>query len=136
MILELFENIARLPMILIILYMVIITIIEAQSGKLTTVKAIKLCFCVVLSIAVCISILVIILLEVYQVAIIWKEYEIEHTLDPRIKSISFTAIELIWSLLGAGLMFLLWHFIYFKQIISGVGGIKMRLKSKLKMVER
>lgn len=134
MILELFENIAMLPIIIAVCYMIILTIVELNKG-LTTIKSIKMFFCVMLSFAIVVSILIVTILNVYQVATIWKEYEVDNVLDPRVKSISFTAIILIWNLVGVALIILFWRFIYFHQIIPGVGNIKMRLKNILKNPE-
>jgi len=134
MLIELLEDVASLPIIFALLYIVVLTIVEIGKG-LTTGRAIKMFICMIFTVAIIISTSIILSLELFQIATIWKEYEVDNVLDPRVKSLSFTAIELIWSLICVGLLFLLWKFVYFHQIISGVGSVKDRLKNKINWIK-
>ena len=91
-------------------------------------QCIKLFICFIFSIVIIAVIITTLSLEIYQLATIWKEYEVVNVLDPSIRSSSFIAIELLWSFICIGLLFLLWKFVYFHQIISGVGSVKQRIK--------
>ena len=129
MILDLIENIVMLPIIIAVCYMVVLVIVETGKG-LTTVKALKMFSCVMLSTAIAVSILIIIVLDVYQMAVVWKEYEVDTVLDPRVKSMSFIAIELIWNIIGVVLIFNIWKHIYYtnNNIINKVKESIKKLK--------
>ena len=129
MILDLIENIVMLPIIIAVVYMMIIVIVETGK-RLTAIKALKMFFCIMLSITVVISIFVIIVMDIYQMAVIWKEYEVDNVLDPRVKSIGFTAIEWIWNIIGVVLIFNIWKHIYYTN-----NNIINRLKENWKKIK-
>lgn len=131
MILELFEDIVLLiiPLALIC----IICIIIFDFLKATTIgKLLKGLFCIFLTTQIVVSIFFVMFFNVYQVASIWKEAELKYVVEPWMKSVSFIAVELTWSLIAVGLLFLLWRFVYYHQIIPGEGNAKARLKTFIK----
>lgn len=111
---------------------IIIFQIHEIFKDMTIGKMLKLILCNVITTSIIISIFIVMVLNVYQVAVIWNDYEINHVLDPRVKTLSFVAVELIWQLITVALLFLLWRFVYYPQIIPGNGSLKMRLKIYLK----
>jgi len=131
MLIELFGKVGSLFIAFALVYIVILIITEFAKG-INLGQSIKMLICMLFTIVIILSIFFILAINIYQVANIWKEYEINNVLNPRIKSVSFAAVELVWSFICVALLFLLWKFVYFHQIISGHGGIKSRLINKYK----
>jgi len=92
----------------------------------------KVIFCIAITFGIIFSIILVMAVNIYQVAMIWEEYELTKPADPVVKQLSFMAVEFVWQMIGVGLMCIVWHIIYFHQLIPGTGTAKERLKASFK----
>lgn len=134
MILEIIEN---APMVIIptyLCYLILRMIFKfgITPEKEHIVSLLKFMFCLVITMTIIISTLIVIIYQIFQVALIWQEYELSHQIEPWIKSVSYASIEFIWSLIAAVLSWQIFKNVYYKQIISGEGTVKQRISTHLK----
>jgi len=132
MILDIIENV---PMLIIPAYLVYLIIrttfrFRIQSHRESTIEMLKFLFCLGVTILIITSIMIIIMMEILEIGTIWNEYEVEHQVEPWIKSVCYATIEFVWSLIAVILSHTVFKNIYFKQIISGEGTVKQRISQK------
>jgi len=132
MILEIIGGLPPLIPIVYFCYLIIRVIFDAQQKRILYILYLKYMFCLTSTIVLFVSIMIVMMMHVYQIAVIWKEYELTHTLNPIVKSASFTAIELIWCVIFVVLSWQIFKNIYYKQIIPGEGTIRQRIHMNVK----
>jgi len=129
------DKIGFLPLLIAICYIALIVILETSKG-ITSGQIIKMVFCTFIMGLIVACIMMKIFIDVYYICSILDEYAIENYLSPMTKDTYVACIEFIWSCIGVGLLFLLWRFIYFHQIIPGIGSFKNRFGNKLKLYKK
>jgi len=132
MILDIIENI---PMLIIPAYLVYIILrlffeYERKSARENIISLFKFMFCLAITLAVLYATYIVIVMQIYQIALVWQEYEATNYLNPLIKSMSYASIEFVWSLIAVVLSWQIFKSIYFNQIISGSGTVKQRISCK------
>jgi len=139
MLVELFnllENLVMLILPLALCYIVLLFVRNLKNGKKeSSGQFLKSMFCLAVTVTIIFSVLLVTVINVYQVAVIWKEVEAETYVEPYVKEASFFAIEFIWQMIGAALIFLLWKYVYIHQIIPGEGSLKNRFKQYIKILK-
>ena len=124
------EIIENLPMLLIPGYMIfLILYLVKLIIKERTNSLLKFLICIIITNWIMASIVIIMIIHVYQMALIWEEVE---SVSPLVKSISFAAIEFIWSMIGILISWSLFKMIYFRQILPGEGSVKERFVNLVK----
>jgi len=139
MLLEIFELLGFLVMLITpaaLCCLVILFVVRFKNNKDSAGQVFKSIFCLAVTVTIIFSVMLITLLNVYQVAVMWKEVEAENYIEPYVKEASFVAIEFIWQMIGVALMFLLWKYVYIHQIIPGEGSAKIRFKQYIKSLKK
>ena len=139
MLLEIFKilgNIVMLIMPIVLSYLILFFISKVINNKKeSTGQHFKSIFCLVITCAIIFTVLIVTLVNIYQVGMLWKEVEIEVYVEPYVKEASFFAVEFIWQMIGVALIFLLWKYVYLHQIIPGTGTATERLKATFKKIK-
>ena len=101
-----------------------------RQEEQSVIKHFKDLFCLGLTISVITSILIITTINIYQVAVIFENEDI----DKYVLEIIFLCVEFIWQMIGIVILFVIWKYIPNTKLISGNGNLKTRLKNKLKEI--
>jgi len=92
----------------------------------------KTLFCTFVSAAIFMTILVVMSLDYIQLALLFKDKEI----DEVALNIMFLVVTFIWQVIGISLLHLIWKNIANKQIIPGTGNVRFRIKKKWILLKR
>ena len=129
---ELIENI---PMMLIpgyIGFLILLLVKNIYKDNHGSFYYLKFILCLKLTTIIMVGIMVILMMNVYQLATIWEEYELAYTLNPLIESVSYGLLEFIWSMIGILISWSLFKMICFRQILPGEGNVKERFVNLVK----
>jgi len=130
-ILEVLERIILMIMPFVMIIVVVVMISEIYK-KPSLLRMLKGFFCISMTTAISFFIMMMLFINVYQVAVIWEGEDVE----PWLKELSYVGVEFIWQMIGIIMIYFVWHTIYFKQLIPGTGTVKERLKTLFKYERR
>ena len=133
MLLELLSVIEKGVMLIIPLFLCclvikfIFTAVTNYKKEIDYIKHLKELFCMVLTFFVVFSIMLMIMLNVYQVSLIFSNLEIEQY----VLSIIYIGVEFVWQMIGLALLVFIWKYIPNTKLISGNGNLRERINNKL-----
>ena len=103
-----------------------------RQEKQSVIKHFKDLFCLSLTMCVITSILIITAINIYQVAVIFENEDINKYVLETI----FLCVEFIWQMIGVVILFIIWKYIPNTKLISGDGNLKTRIKNKFKELKK
>lgn len=121
--LDVIERILLMVMPFAMIFIVVIMVSEIYK-KPPLLRMLKGLFCISMTVAISFFIMMMLFINVYQVAVIWEGEDVE----PWLKELSYIGVEFVWQMIGLIMLYFVWHSIYFKQLIPGTGTALERLK--------
>jgi len=124
------EVISKIVMFLLPAYLIYTLLKELYrfaKNRVNQTSFLKYMFCMMIIVSIITSTFIIMSLQIYQVAVIFEESELEATVKDQVLSLAFTCIEFINSLIAIVLSSFILKNFYYKQIIPGEGTIRKRL---------
>ena len=130
MLVEILDGLQYLVMWITPMYMIYLFLLMMKDSRKDINKVLKFLVVFGILITTIFCFMIVLVLNIYQVAIIWKDYEIEtgELVSPLVKELSFFSVMFVWNLITIVLMHFAWKNIYYKQLIPGEGTVKKRLK--------
>lgn len=125
-IIELLRIIIMAWFVATIVYILLSRLKDVAQNQSANVKDL---FCVVMSFFMCIATIVVIMLDILQVATLFSDTNIQ----PWVKEFSYLCVEFVWMIMCLVSISLLWKNVYDKQLIPGEGTVKERLKHQVEL---
>lgn len=124
---ELLDNIVTAILPLFLILFTLYAVAYSVKNRVNKIKSLLFLFMIV---AIMYSIIINIMLHIYLVASIWKDYEFEtgKVVGSVIETVAFSAVTFIWSIIAIVIILFIWKHFCLQQVIPGKGNIKERLR--------